>query len=106
MVAVPGSDLIQYARDPVAIVATSTSLGISLRDENEVLAVIDRADREFNDRSFFAFADTSGKVVIRRFDQPQLEWSIVGKLVVVHIPFDPRSSPSSGTWLEEGDVSM
>lgn len=106
MVAVPGSPILQYALDPVALVASSTSLGLSLAQENEVLAIVDRAVVDFANRAFFAFADPDGLVVIRRFDQPQHGWAVVGKVLIVHIPHDPRISPSSGTWLEEGDVTM
>jgi len=106
MIAVPGSDLVQYAIDPVVVVASSASLGIPLLHENEVLAVIDRGAVDFSERSFFAFRDPHANLVIRRFDQPEPGWTIAGKLVVVLLPFDERTSTKTGTWLEEGDVSM
>ncbi|KAJ8599115.1 hypothetical protein CTAYLR_006353 [Chrysophaeum taylorii] len=108
MIAVPGSDLIQFATDPVAIVANSEALGLPLPNTLEVLVVLDRAVTTFSDRAFFAFADddATGSVSIRRFDDPPADRSILGKVVVIHLPFDPASASTSGTWLEEGDVSM
>ena len=44
VVAMPGSDLICGALDPVAIVASSGSLGLMI-DEKECLVIIDRGNR-------------------------------------------------------------
>lgn len=98
----------QYAKDPVVVVAESSALGISLATPTEVLAVIDRQTVAFSDRHFFAFSDPSGRVIIRRFEasSPPAGYEVVGKVVVIHLPFDKKSTASSGTWLEEGDVSM
>eukprot|EP00634_Sargassococcus_sp_CCMP2135_P010804 CAMPEP_0198657810 /NCGR_PEP_ID=MMETSP1467-20131203/20015_1 /TAXON_ID=1462469 /ORGANISM="unid. sp., Strain CCMP2135" /LENGTH=232 /DNA_ID=CAMNT_0044394035 /DNA_START=4 /DNA_END=702 /DNA_ORIENTATION=+ len=109
LVAVPGSDLLQFARDPVVVVAQADALGLSLSDaQTEVLVVVDRGATAFSDRAFFAFADPAGGLVIRRFDggAPPPGWSVLGKLVFVNLPFDPKTQARSGTWLEENDVNM
>jgi len=109
LVAVPGSDLVQYARDPVVVIASSAALGLPLREDTEVLLVVDRAERSFSDRAFFAFADaTTGALVVRRFDAapPADAFSVAGRVVYVNLPYDPATQAPSGTWLEEGDVSM
>ena len=67
VVAMPGSDLICGALDPVAIVASSGSLGLMI-DEKECLVIIDRGEIDFSDRSFFCYADANGNCSIRRMD--------------------------------------
>lgn len=106
MIAVPGYDLVHHSVDPVVVVAKSGSLGLPLVKEQEVLVVVDRDDKDFDDRAFFAFADAQGTIVMRRFESETSEYSIVGKIILIQLPFDPSTQPKSGTWLEEGDVSM
>mmetsp|Transcript_34819 Transcript_34819/g.111601 ORF Transcript_34819/g.111601 Transcript_34819/m.111601 type:complete len:227 (+) Transcript_34819:16-696(+) len=107
VVAVPGGDLIQYASNPVAVVATAESLGLQLQNDAEALVVVDRGQTDFSEKSFFASADPDGALVIRRFDDSLPPgWTIHGKVLFVNLPFDPKTQAPSGTWLEEGDVSM
>lgn len=106
MIAIPGYDLIRHSVDPVVVVAKSEALGLPLVKEQEVLVVVDRDDVEFDERAFFAYADADGRIVMRRFESQTSDFSIVGKIILIQLPFDPSTQPKSGTWLEEGDVSM
>ena len=106
VVAVPGSDLVAYAASPVAVVANAASLGLQLTEGTEVLVVVDRGQQTFSDRAFFAFADANGMTVLRRFDTLPPGFTVDGKIIFVYLPFDPLTGTPSGTWLEEGDVSM
>ena len=103
--AVPGSDLTHMLYDPIAVIASSSSLGL-LIEEAEVPVVIDRDDTDYYDRSFFAYVDSSGFVSIRRMDggfgdaAPE-GYTIVGRVAVIHLPYDPKTMGESNTWLED-----
>jgi len=104
---VPGSDILQFAKDPVVVVATAASLGLLLQEDTEVLCILDRADTDFSERHFFAFQDPNNNIVIRRFDAPMPPgYAIQARVIFVNLPYDPKTQAPSGTWLEEGDVSM
>ena len=102
VVAMPGSDLICGALDPVAIVASSGSLGLMI-DEKECLVIIDRGEIDFSDRSFFCYADANGNCSIRRMDDAYEGWTILGKVACVTLPWDADSMAKKGTWMEEDD---
>ena len=102
VVAMPGSDLICGALDPVAIVASSGSLGLMI-DEKECLVIIDRGEVDFSDRSFFCYADANGNCSIRRMDDAYEGWTILGKVACVTLPWDADSMAKKGTWMEEDD---
>ena len=102
VVAMPGSDLICGALDPVAIVASSGSLGLMI-DEKECLVIIDRGEIDFSDRSFFCYADANGNCSIRRMDDAYDGWTILGKVACVTLPWDADSMAKKGTWMEEDD---
>ena len=59
--------MLRRALDPVAIVASSGSLGLMI-DEKECLVIIDRGEIDFSDRSFFCYSDANGNCSIRRMD--------------------------------------
>ena len=102
VVAMPGSDLICGALDPVAIVASSGSLGLMI-DEKECLVIIDRGEIDFSDRSFFCYSDANGNCSIRRMDDAYEGWTILGKVACVTLPWDADSMAKKGTWMEEDD---
>mmetsp|Transcript_8997 Transcript_8997/g.12490 ORF Transcript_8997/g.12490 Transcript_8997/m.12490 type:complete len:217 (+) Transcript_8997:59-709(+) len=107
MIAVPGSDILDSCQEPIVLVASAQSLGLQLRNpDTEVLCVCDRSQTDFSDRSFFAFADSNSNVSIGRFDHFDASFEVLARLVLVFLPFDPSTMAKSGTWLEEGDVSM
>lgn len=104
VVAMPGSDIISGAIDPVAIVASSASLGL-LIDDKECLCLIDRGEVDFSDRHFFCFAEMNGNTAIRRMDgldgETPAGWSVLGRVVVVTLPWDMDTMAKKGTWMEE-----
>ena len=105
VVAVPGSDIVHGLADPVAVIASSGSLGLMI-PEKEVLLVLDRGDTWYEERQFFAYADGAGNVSIRRMDggfgdaAPE-GYTIVGRVAVIHLPYDPKTMGESNTWLED-----
>ncbi|KAJ1450295.1 hypothetical protein M885DRAFT_532756 [Pelagophyceae sp. CCMP2097] len=108
VVAMKGTDLLDALADPVVVVASSSSLGLSLPEDTEVLVCIDRGDTLYDDRQFFAYADSAGDVTIRRMedgdgDEPPVGWTIQGRVGFVKLPFDIRRVANRGTWLEEDE---
>mmetsp|Transcript_27069 Transcript_27069/g.81168 ORF Transcript_27069/g.81168 Transcript_27069/m.81168 type:complete len:216 (+) Transcript_27069:223-870(+) len=106
VVAMPGNDLVNYAADPIALVASSTSLGL-LIPETEVLVVIDRGETYYDARKFFAYA-YGEDVYLRRMDGGYGDdapegWRVLGRVVLVKLPYDPATMHKTGTWMEEDE---
>ncbi|KAG5178195.1 hypothetical protein JKP88DRAFT_225645 [Tribonema minus] len=98
-VALPGGDTVTDLIDPVIIVAASDSLGISLPQDatTEVLAVVDRAEVDFQEGKFFVWQAPDKSVIIRWFKQEPQGYQCLGRVVFVHVPFlDVMKKPSSG----------
>mmetsp|Transcript_16487 Transcript_16487/g.49655 ORF Transcript_16487/g.49655 Transcript_16487/m.49655 type:complete len:225 (+) Transcript_16487:132-806(+) len=107
VVAVPGSDILHAAEDPVAMIADSASLGL-LIEPQECLVVIDRAETDYDDRQFFAYADANAVVHVRRLDggsaySPPAGWAALGRVILVKLKYDPKTMAKKGTWMEEDD---
>lgn len=84
-VAVPGWQVVRLAEDPIALLSTSDGLPIPLPGPSEpVLVIIDRAERTWDEHSYFLTAQE---------DQLQLQWfaeapetSILGRLILIMKP--------------------
>ena len=70
-VAVPGSDVITFADDPVALVVHNSQLGIKMiaPDGAECVAIVDRMDLKFNPDYFYAFRNPSNDVELGSIDR-------------------------------------
>jgi len=107
VVAVPGSDLLLGAVDPIAIITSTETLGL-LVPPQECLVVIDRAEVDYDERQFFAYADANSRVHIRRlsggsgYAAPD-GWTVLGRVIVVKLKYDPSTMAKKGTWMEEDD---
>lgn len=105
VVAMSGSDLICGALDPVAIVASFSSLGL-LIDENDCLCIIDRGEVDFSNRHFFCYADVNGNMSMRRMDggygdEGPESWTILGRVAVVMLPWDAASMAKKRMWIDD-----
>ena len=107
VVAVPGCEPVKEAADPVAVICTSTSLGILLEEEAECIAVIDRSDVSFNSEKFFAFAapDTGLATICWQKQQPA-DWPILGRVVYVMIPFLSYMAKKKSGFAEDSDEDI
>ena len=104
-VVLPPSNAIQTAEDPVVMVAESTELGLSLRNdvECEVLIVIDRGDKTFEDDKFFAFSAPDGSVIVRWFQELPAGYSVLGRVVIVIVPYLESMMVKSSGFMEDQD---
>lgn len=100
-IAVPGSDVITEAADPVAIIASSSSLGIS-GQEMEVVVIIDRGDINFYTDGFYAFRSEQNEVQIMCADSADDFYSILGRVVICMTPASKDGKKPSG-FLEDDD---
>jgi hypothetical protein len=85
LVAIPGWQVILKAQDPVGILCNTSQLPTPLTSKPEdVLAIIDRADQEWNADSYFV-VDQSGQLEIQWFpDSPNV--TLLGRLILVLRP--------------------
>mmetsp|Transcript_10203 Transcript_10203/g.17297 ORF Transcript_10203/g.17297 Transcript_10203/m.17297 type:complete len:167 (+) Transcript_10203:206-706(+) len=104
-VAMGPNNAVHLAVDPVVIVSSSSSLGLSLSNnvEAEVLILIDRADTEFQTEKFYAFADSEGDVSVRWYDELPPGHSILGKVAYVSIPFLSSMEKGASGFAEDDD---
>lgn len=84
-VAVPGWQVIRTAEDPVALLAQNEHLPVPLPGlSEEVLIVVDRAQRQWNTDSYFA-VDHQGNVKLQWFEEPP-QIPLLGRVILVLRP--------------------
>ncbi|MEO3706702.1 RuBisCO accumulation factor 1 [Trichormus azollae] len=84
-VALPGWQVLKLAEDPVVIVASSDIFPNPIQTKIEpVIVVIDRAQREWDASSYFAF-DNSGEVDFQWFETAP-ENTLLGKIIIILRP--------------------
>lgn len=84
-VAIPGWQVLLKAEDPVAVLCDRSLLpNQDPSYTEEVLVVIDRAQREWDDSSYFAFAQ--GEVLQFQWFEESPEESLLGKLILILNP--------------------
>ncbi len=85
-VAVPGYQVIRNASDPIAFLTDSDKLPTRLPGTQEqVLIVIDRADRTWKEDSYFAIADAEDQLQLNWFENPP-EVQILGRVILLLRP--------------------
>ncbi|CAM9513941.1 unnamed protein product [Discosporangium mesarthrocarpum] len=108
-VAIPGSALMESMTDPVAVVVPNDIVGVTLpQDDNvELLAVVDRADLEFQIGKFFLWGSPGGPVVLRSFETKEdgEGFLCLGRVHLVFVPFLPTMAKKS-TGFEEEDMDF
>lgn len=93
-ISLPGWQVIYAAEDPVAFLADSDRLPNSdLEIVEEVMVVIDRAEREWQDNSYFAFAASANSEATEQDGQIQIDWfeqapdkSLLGRVILILRP--------------------
>jgi hypothetical protein len=100
-VAIPGSDVVAAAIDPVVMIATNTELGISVPEEVEVLVVVDRGDRDFNPENFYVFRTPENRLTVQWTDGAfEPGYDILGKVVVCVAPYVASMAAAATGFLE------
>jgi hypothetical protein len=95
VVAVPGSDVITYSADPVAIISKSSVLGISGPD-SECVLIIDRGDIDFYEGDFYAFQTFDNTVQVGWADSMDDFNAVIGRVVTCMMPTNEEDLGSSG----------
>lgn len=81
----PGWQTLLNAEDPVAIFATSDRFPKQIYSQpSPVVVVVDRAQRQWNDSSYFVF-DNAGELDFKWFET-EPEFTILGKVIVIVRP--------------------
>lgn len=105
-IAVPGSDVLTFADDPVAIITHNSHLGIkSVSSEGvEIVAVVDRADLKFNPDLFYIWRSPDNVVEMGSMDRIEEGYSILGRIILTMVPYvKGDSKPSTGFLEEDGE---
>lgn len=102
-IAVPGSDVLTFADDPVAIVTHNSHLGIKVPNEDgaEVVAIVDRMETKFNPDMFYVWSTPENQVDIGSMDSMQPGYTILGRIILTMVPYTPGGKPKVTGWAEE-----
>lgn len=85
-VPVPGWQVVRTAVDPVVLIAESDQLPTRLPGQAEdVLVIVDRAQRDWNAESYFVVADDQDKLELQWFDEAP-NTTILGQIILVMRP--------------------
>lgn len=102
-VAVPGSPVITACVDPVVMIAKNKDIGLTVSVEVECLVVVDRADRKWSPNSFFVFRTPNNRLLIQWTDKVEKGFEILGKVVLVAVPWLPTMERKKSGWLEDDE---
>jgi len=104
-IAIPGSEIIGAAEDPVALITTNEALSISSAspDPVEMVVVVDRGDLTFQRDRFYIFDRQHEGLIIGSCDQIPSNSQIVGRLIVCLMPFVKSTAAKATGFLEEDE---
>jgi hypothetical protein len=103
-VAVPGSDTITFADDPIAIITRNENIGIKLNgDGAEVVLIVDRDDKKFNSDMFYAFRNPNNEVEIGSLDKLLPGYTIMGRVILTMVPMVKGDKKQATGFLEDED---
>ena len=104
-IAVPGSDVITFADDPIAIITHSSHLGIKVTNPEgvEIVAIVDRDDRKFNPDCFYIFRTAEDKVEMGSTNRLEAGYEILGRIILTMVPFVKTDRKPATGFLEEED---
>uniref|UniRef100_A0A7S0SS11 Rubisco accumulation factor 1 C-terminal domain-containing protein n=1 Tax=Chromulina nebulosa TaxID=96789 RepID=A0A7S0SS11_9STRA len=102
-VALPGSDTLYLADDPVILITRNIDLGIKLTEEVEVLLVIDRAVRTHDNENFFLYQAPNNELDILNSNDIIPDYNILGKVALVFLPYTESMRPKRTGFLEEDE---
>lgn len=96
-IALPPSDVVTNAVDPVALISTCAAIGLKVIDDLETVVVIDRGDRVFNQEKFYAFRTPENKVVVQWSDRLEPGYEILGRVILCTVPWsEGMRTPKTG----------
>jgi len=96
-VAIPGSETLYDCIDPVVVITTSTTLGMTtVLGSEEVLVVVDREDREFSPNQFFLFRAPDGTVQLGNLADLEAGFEVLARVALCILPFTEDMKKSTG----------
>lgn len=101
-VAIPGSRAITACIDPVVMIATNTALGVQLKEEVEMLVVVDRGDTIFSPEYFFVFKNPDNQLVLQWADKVEPGFEVLGRVALCTVPY-MKSMAAPDTGFAEAD---
>lgn len=101
-VAIPGSPAITGCVDPVVMITSNTVLGVQLKEDVEMLVVVDRGDRYFTPECFFVFRTPENQLLVQWADKVEPGYEILGRVALCTVPY-MRSSAPTDTGFAEND---
>jgi hypothetical protein len=102
-VALPGSEVLSLAKDPIILIAKNTDLNIQMTDSTETLLVIDRGDQVFETGKFFLFLSPEQQLSVLYMDELLEGYKVVGKVIVCSVPFTESMRPKPTGFAEEDE---
>jgi len=103
-VAIPGSEIVTDAVDPVVLITTNTAVNIQCKTDVEMLLVIDRQDPDpFDSDNFYLFRTQQGDLKVMWSEQLPGDMEIVGKVVTAVLPFVKANADQKTGWAEEDE---
>lgn len=102
-VAVPGSEILTTAIDPVVVISTNKDLGVASSEKVEVVVVVDRGNVHFRPDKFYLCEDSRGGQVIQWMETLTPDVSILGKIILCVMPLTSNMRQASGGFSENGD---
>eukprot|EP00596_Hydrurales_sp_CCMP1899_P010838 CAMPEP_0119035126 /NCGR_PEP_ID=MMETSP1177-20130426/2092_1 /TAXON_ID=2985 /ORGANISM="Ochromonas sp, Strain CCMP1899" /LENGTH=147 /DNA_ID=CAMNT_0006993061 /DNA_START=251 /DNA_END=694 /DNA_ORIENTATION=+ len=101
-VAIPGSVVITDCVDPVVMITTNKAIQVQLKEDVEMLVVVDRGDTQFNPEHFFVFRTPENTVLLQWADRVEDGYSILGRVAMCTVPWI-KSMASADTGFAEND---
>eukprot|EP00522_Entomoneis_paludosa_P005500 CAMPEP_0172448224 /NCGR_PEP_ID=MMETSP1065-20121228/7276_1 /TAXON_ID=265537 /ORGANISM="Amphiprora paludosa, Strain CCMP125" /LENGTH=171 /DNA_ID=CAMNT_0013199653 /DNA_START=183 /DNA_END=698 /DNA_ORIENTATION=- len=106
-VALPGSEIVHFAEDPVVIIAEHPSVGVDLPkaivDPVDLILFVDRGKTGFEERKFMVLGMPSGELKIGAYEEQKdipEGTDILGRVEMVQIPWLPAMTPTKTGFLE------
>lgn len=99
-VAIPGSPAITNCVDPVIMITSNAAIGVQLKEEVEMLVVVDRGNRYFSPENFFVFRTPENQLLLQWTDSVEPGYEILGKVALCTVPYMKSNAPADTGFAE------
>ena len=104
-IAVPGSEIIGTAEDPIAVITTNEHLGIGVKSSApvEMAVIVDRGDLIFKKDCFYMFSAPDRNLQLGSCDQLSPGYRILGRVILCLLPFVEGDKVKNTGFIEEDE---